>query len=392
MADIFEYLKWRGDLFLEQSPFNPVDNIILTHLSYLPLDNIVPGIDGSETISLEEAARAFARAMKKTPGHFDKLFVCPKDPLLLAALGSSRRYRDMGLTGYVNQIDPEVEKQFAALTVRTGDKSSFITYRGTDNTLVGWKESFNMSFSAEIPGQREGVGYLEKAARLIRGPLRIGGHSKGGNLAVYAASFCSKEIRRRISEIYSNDAPGFRPQVIHSEGYKAIRDKIISFVPETSVIGMLFEHDNNYTVVKSTQTGLLQHDVYSWEVAPADVVRLKKINKESRFIDRTIKEWLAGLDYKQRQDFTDALYTILSSTETSSIPELTAGWLRNAVVMIQSLTSIDEQSRDMVFKTLSALLRAARNNIYTLLPPQKRKQLPGKGATPAPPQAAREKA
>ncbi|MDR2617592.1 MAG: DUF2974 domain-containing protein [Treponema sp.] len=392
MADIFDYLEWRGDLSLEQSPFNPVDNIILTHLSYLPLDNIVPGIDDSEAISLEEAARTFAKAMKKKPGHFDKLFVCPKDPLLLTALGASRRYGGMGLTGYINQIDPEVEKQFAALTILTGDKSSFITYRGTDNTLVGWKESFNMSFSAEIPAQREAVCYLEKTARQIRGPLRIGGHSKGGNLAVYAASFCSKKIRRRISEIYSNDAPGFKAHVIHSEGYKAIRDKIISFVPETSVIGMLFEHENNYTVVKSTQTGLLQHDVYSWEVAPADVVRLKRINKESRFIDRTIKEWLAGLDYKQRQSFTEALYTILSSTETSSIPELTAGWLRNAVVMIQSLTSIDDQSRDMVFKTLSALLRAAKNNIYTLLPAQKKKQLPEKSATPARPQAVRDKA
>jgi hypothetical protein len=209
-------------------------------------------------------------------------------------------------------------------------------------------------------------------AKKFFGPLRVGGHSKGGNLAVYAASFCSRRVRKRITEIYNNDAPGFSPQVISSEGYLAIRDRIISFVPETSVVGMLFEHEDNYTVVKSSQTGLLQHDIYSWEVTCNDVVRLDKVDKQSRFIDKTIKEWIAGLDTEQRQGFAEALYTILNSTEAASIPELTANWFKNAARMIQSFTNISETSREMVLKTIGALFQAAKNNINILLPPSKR--------------------
>jgi hypothetical protein len=376
MADLFDYLNWRGDLTFRQSPFNPVDNIILTHVSYLPLDNIVPGIEEDNSITIAEAAEIFGKAILKNPDAFEAFLVSKQDPDFLDALSVSARFKDMGLTGFVNQIDPDQEKQFAALTILTGDGSSFVTYRGTDNSLVGWKEDLNMTFAAEVPAQREAVRYLEKTAKKIPGPLRAGGHSKGGNLAVYAASFCSNRVRKRITEIYSNDAPGFSPRVISSEGYLAIRDKIISFVPESSVVGMLFEHEDNYTVVKSSRAGLLQHDIYSWEVTRNDVVRLDKVDKQSRFIDRTIKEWIAGLDKEQRRGFVDALYTILSSTEASSIPELTAGWFKSATLMIQSLTNISETSRNMVFKTIGALFQAAKNNINVLLPPPKKKNPP----------------
>jgi hypothetical protein len=371
MADIFDYLNWRGDLSFHQSPFNPVDNIILTHVSYLPLDNIVPGIEENKTITIAEAAKKFGKNILKNPDTFESFLVSKQDPDFLDALSVSARFRDMGLSGFVNQIDPDQEKQFAALTILTGDGSSFVTYRGTDNSLVGWKEDLNMTFTAEVPAQREAVPYLEEMAKKFSGPLRVGGHSKGGNLAVYAASLCSHRVRKRITEIYCNDAPGFSPKVISSEGYLAIRDKIISFVPETSVVGMLFEHEDNYTVVKSTQIGLLQHDIYSWEVSYNDVVRLDKVNKQSRFIDKTIKEWIASLDKEQRQGFSEALYTILNSTEASSIPELTADWFKSATHMIQSLTNINETSRDMVFKTMGALFQAAKNNINVLLPPKK---------------------
>jgi hypothetical protein len=373
MANVFDYLSWRGDLTFRQSPFNPVDNIILTHVSYLPLDNIVPGIEEDKTITIIEAAEAFGKAVLKNPDAFEPFLVSKQDPDFLEALSASARFGDMDLAGFVNQIDPDQEKQFAALTILTGDGSSFVTYRGTDNSLVGWKEDLNMAFTAEVPAQREAVGYLERAAKKFSGPLRVGGHSKGGNLAVYAASFCSRRVRKRIFEIYCNDAPGFSSRVISSEGYRAIQEKIISFVPESSVVGMLFEHGEEYTVVKSSRTGILQHDIYSWEVAYNDVVRLDRVDNQSRFIDKTLKEWIAGLDKEQRQGFVEALYTTLSSTAASSIPELTADWFKSATHIIQSLTNINETSRDMVFKAIGALFQAAKNNIKVLLPAGKKK-------------------
>jgi len=372
MANIFDYLDWRGDLTFAQAPFNSVDNIILAQLSYLPLDEFVPGpemIEKMKKITVAETARRFAQVFRREPRRFGTALIFKEDPKLLAALGRSRRYGDLVLEGYVNQVDAGAQKQFAALTIVLGAREgAFVTYRGTDFSLVGWKEDFNMSFNAEVPAQGEAVRYLETMARRLRGPLMTGGHSKGGNLAVYAASFCAAAVRRRLRAVYNNDGPGFGPAVPRSPGYQAVRDRIVSLVPEASVVGMLFEHEENYTVVKSTKTGILQHNAYSWEVLGPDVVRLQEVNRESRFVDRTLKEWMAALSPAQRQGFTEALYHILSSTSAASIPELTADWLRNAVVMIQSLKNLDEHSRNMLFTTLHTLLRAARNNIYTLLP------------------------
>jgi hypothetical protein len=373
MANVFDYLAWRGDLTFSDVPFNPVDNIILTHLSYLPLDGIVPEPGEDKSVTAGAAAWAFAQAYKKNPRRFDPLFTSRDDPEFLKVLGSQPRYRDLGLTAYINQIDPDEEKQFAAVTILLGGKGAFVAFRGTDNTLVGWKEDFNMSFNEEVPAQGEAVCYLEKIAPMVRGPLMIGGHSKGGNLAVYAASFCPKKIRKRITAVYCNDAPGFNSRVLNSEGYRAVRDRINSFVPEASIVGMLFENDAHYTVVKSVKSGFLQHDVYTWEVVRDDVVRLGELSKESRFFKRTINEWLDGLDNKQREAFIEAFYAILGSTKVSSIPELSADWLKNALRIIQSFTSIDDRSRDMILVTLGGLLKAARNNIYTLLPPAKKK-------------------
>jgi hypothetical protein len=365
MAGIFDYLSWRGDLHFTQSPFNPVDNIILTHLSYLPLDGIVPGPEYKSGITIREAAEQFAAAFSG-PEDFRNTLIFKDDPRLLKTLGACERYCGLKLRGYVNQIDPDREKQFAALTIAAGDGSTFITYRGTDASLVGWKEDFNMSFSDAVPAQVEAVSYLEKMARQARGPLRVGGHSKGGNLAVYASAFCSKKIQRRIAAIYSNDAPGFRPAVIQSPGYRAIREKIRAFVPQDSIIGMLFEHEEDYTVVKSARSGLMQHDVYFWEVNHNDVIRLDELTRESRFIDQTLKEWIGGLDRERREQFTETLYNILSSTEAKSFPELGAGWLKNTLLMLQSLTSLDESTRQLMADTLAALFRAAKNNIHTL--------------------------
>ncbi|MDR3148283.1 MAG: DUF2974 domain-containing protein, partial [Treponema sp.] len=180
MAGIFEYINWRGDLDFQKAPFNPADNIILTHVTYLPFDHIVPGPEAKNGLTIAAAAKKFSSILKKKPEAFDDAVVFRDDPALLAALGSSARYGNLELRAYVNQIDPKAEKQFSALTISGCGKMTLICYRGTDNTIVGWKEDLNMSFSPEIPAQREAVLYLEKMAAKIRGPLCLGGHSKGG--------------------------------------------------------------------------------------------------------------------------------------------------------------------------------------------------------------------
>ena len=369
MANIFDYISWRGDLDFAQDPLNPVDNIIFSQLSYVPLDGIVPGPDEGNSISITQAAEIFTEKMRSSSPQMRQAITYKEDPAFISALGNCGRFGNCRLSGYVNHIDAALGKQFCALCINTGTDSFFIAYRGTDATIVGWKEDFNMSFSETVPSQLEAVKYLEKIAGAVTGPLRLGGHSKGGNLAVYAASFCDRETSGRITDIYTNDAPGFHRHVIESEGYRAIRDRIRSFVPQSSIVGMLLEHDSDYSVIKSVQTGLMQHDLYTWEVTHNNMVPADGVSQRHRFVDKTLRDWIAGLNYDQRQRFTEALFTILNTAQVKSMHELTADWFKTAGLMLQSLGNVDESTRKVIGKTLASLFRSARKNI-TLLKPQ----------------------
>ncbi|MDR2184389.1 MAG: DUF2974 domain-containing protein [Treponema sp.] len=376
MASIFEYLAWRGDLSFKQSPFNAVDNMICSLLSYLPMDGIVPGPEEGTALPLGTVMDRLADAAAEKGGK-EGAILGAADPTgretfrLVKALSSSGRYRNLRMTGYVNHFDVSREKQFAAVTILSPRRFAYISYRGTDDSLVGWKEDFNMSFTP-VPSQLEAAVYLETMAKRIRtGPLLPGGHSKGGNLAVYAASFCRRGVRRRIAAVYNNDGPGFNGDVLAAKGYEAVKDRIHTFVPQSSVIGMIFEHDDDYTVVKSAQTGLMQHNLYSWEVTFNDVCRLDRVTQRSRFVDRTIKDWISGLDVEQRRQFVDALFDILGSTKARSFTELSSNWLKSAVAMVQTFTAIDDATKNLIGKTLGTLIESAKHNLHLLMAGEK---------------------
>ena len=365
MANIFDYLSWRGDLDFSVSPFNPVDNIIFSQLSYLTLDDIVPGPEQKKGIDICLAMRIYNEKMN-TPGvRLSSIF--KEDPALINALGSSKRFGNCHLFGYVNNVDTDLEIQFSALCVYTGDGSCFITFRGTDTSIVGWKEDFNMSFKEAIPSQIEAVKYLEKMAPMIKGPLRIGGHSKGGNLAIYAASHCDKKIQHRITDIFSNDAPGFHDSVINGAGFAAVKNRIHSYVPQSSIIGMFLEHGNDYKVIKSSESGLLQHSLYSWEVTHNDLMYVDNVTVSSRYVNNTLREWIGGLDNEHREQFTEGIYAILSAADVKSISDIEKSWFNSAIRIIKSLGNIDESTRNLIIKTLKELFRSAGRNMEIFL-------------------------
>ncbi|MCI8482579.1 MAG: DUF2974 domain-containing protein [Clostridia bacterium] len=245
MANIFDYLTWRGDLTLEQSEFNEIDNLILARFSYLPFDNV---LKEGEAITIKEAAKRFEKLDIKKERILQK-----EDIDLFPTLAGCNRFCDMKITDYINKINLKEEKQFSAITILMPDETIYISFRGTDNTLIGWKEDFNMSFQGKVPSQIDAVEYVKGVAKKYQNPLRIGGHSKGGNVAVYAASFCTEKIQERIINVYNNDGPGFHEEVIVKPSYQKMLSKIHTYVPQTSIIGRLLYHEENYTVVQSTQ-------------------------------------------------------------------------------------------------------------------------------------------
>lgn len=362
MANLFDYLDWRGDLPFTAAPFNDIDSLILSRLSYLPFDNIVTSsLEDPSTIA--EAGEQFfdsSQAIEEV--------IWPDDIPLMKELMTSKRFADLNLLGYVNQVDFEKEKQLSALVIEINPTYHYVAFRGTDLSLTGWKEDFNMSFTTPVPAQEGAVEYLESVGNKLKGNFIIGGHSKGGNLAVYAAAFCSPQLQERILAIYNNDGPGFDSTVLETEGYQNISKKIKTFVPQSSVVGMLLQHEEDYFVIHSTQTGLMQHDLYSWQVDRDQFVYLDEVTDGSKFVDKTLKTWLSSLEPEQREEFVDALFSILENTGATSMRELTENWYKNSGVMLKSLRNMDETMRQSVSTTLRLLFKAARQHVNLPLP------------------------
>lgn len=309
MGNLLDYLAWRGDLSLERVPFCPVDGLVLSVLSYAQFEGMVPE-GASGPVPLGRAAEECLA-----------LFPDRREAALLRALADAPRFARMELCRYADRFVPREETQFAALTVFPGDGCAFLAFRGTDGTLVGWKEDFNLSFMDVVPAQLEAAGYIRDFAASFPGLLRLGGHSKGGNLAVAGASLASVKARDRIRSVWSFDGPGLNPYLLARPGYQELRTRIHSFVPKSSVVGLLLAHEEPHTVVDSDQQGLFQHDPYSWQILGPDFVRLEEVDAGSRLMDRTLKNWLAGLTNEQRETVADTLYELLSSGDARTVKE-----------------------------------------------------------------------
>lgn len=352
MGDILDYISWRGDLSWARSPFCPVDALALSALAYIHFEGVVPeGLDSP--VPLRQAAE---RYLALPPGRRGR-FRCGRDLALLRALGEAPRFAGAELCCRAGRFAPEEETQFAALAVLLGDGSAYLAFRGTDATLVGWKEDFNMSFMDLVPAQILAAEYAGGFAGGFPGPLRLGGHSKGGNLAVVGAALCPVKVRDRVEVVYSFDGPGFNPYLLARPGYQELRTRIRSFVPRSSVVGLLLTHEEPHTVVQSSQQGLFQHDLYSWQILGPDFLRLEEVDAGSRLIDRALKDWLAGLTRQERETVVDTLYGLLSCQDAKMIREALEP--ANLASALRAVREADPKDLLTVASSLARLARAA---------------------------------
>ncbi|MDR2600927.1 MAG: DUF2974 domain-containing protein [Spirochaetaceae bacterium] len=365
MNYVFDYLNWRGDLSFNHAPFNPVDNVIFSIISYYPFEGIVDGFNGSSDglllySALDELIEDVKTDIKKlNMYHFFK----EAQYDLMTALRKSERYKNVKLAAFVNHIDKDAGIQFSAATfLPEENRPAYIAFRGTDDTLIGWKEDFNMIFTDAIPAQLAAVDYIQKAATLFEGEFYAGGHSKGGNLAVYAGTFCDSAIKQRIIKIYSNDGPGFSKKIVESAEYNQIAQKVVSYIPQDSIIGLLFE-SRAYCVIKSDGEGFMSHNPFLWEVMRNDLCKVDAITTQSRFVNKTLMDWLELMDCNQRKEFISTLFDLLSSTNAKSIPDLTADWLKTIHSLVGSLNNMDKETHIMLRKTFNALFEAAKDNL-----------------------------
>ncbi len=362
MSNIIDYIIWRGDLSFEVSPFNEVDNLILSELSYLNFKGIV-GEDDVFEMPLYKAAEIYFNegrdAERNTGDLVDENFY-----RMLKLMASSKRFGEIRLFNYIKDTDMNKQMQFSAITIDIGNHILFVSFRGTDDTLIGWKEDFMMSVMEVVPSQRESLKYFNRIAdNYPNHRFYIGGHSKGGNLAVYSAVYAKLKNKSRIINVYNNDGPGFREQIIETENYQNISDRIVTLVPQSSVIGMLLEHEENYMVLKSSQKGIMQHDGFSWEVRGAKFVHLKSMARESMITDKTIRNFLDSITIEQRESFTNALFEILSTNEYTTLTDIRDGRWKAFTSMIKTYDSLDTDIKKAVKATVSLLINEGMRNI-----------------------------
>ena len=353
MGTLFDYLDWRGDITLEEYGLCEVDSLILASLSYLDLYKIVPAAVSAKGVELLPAVKRYVNT-HKGEGNAMGLILPPQMITGAVKAARSKRFGSLRIVGYVNHVDTDLEKQFSAITFLSGEHTCIVAFRGTDDTIVGWKESFNMSFMLPIPAQIEAREYLDRVGRAYPNrKIYVCGHSKGGNLAVYAAVKCDADARARIVTAYNLDGPGFDKDFIASPEYLEMRERIRTIVPQSSIVGMLLEHEENYEVVQSNGTGLLQHNGFSWEIMGGRFVHSDATTAQSKYIDVTLKKWLAELGAEERKRIIDALYEILSSTNAKTLTDLNADKLG----VIKAWGTLDDESKKVIKRIVGLILK-----------------------------------
>ena len=345
MANIEDYIKWRGDLSFLQDSFNEVDGLILTQLAYLELDGIVPAWNEKSSVSMAELIEKYwlKHRQEEEP---NKIGIIPNSAKrLFGLLKESRRFSELVFANYINRIDEEKQEQFSAMTVLIPDGSIYVAYRGTDATMVGWREDLNMSYMDQVPAQLEAVNYLERVFEWTNLKLRLGGHSKGGNLAVYAAMHINEEISRRIMTVDNYDGPGFRESVVKHAKYSQTMAKVRTYLPESSVIGRLLEHSENYQVVKADATGLWQHDAFTWQVQGKTFEYAEELDTRSDMVELTLKNWLDKMDESDQKRFVDTLFGVLAEAKIETVTDLVNMNWKEAAEFLKVMNGLNDQQK-----------------------------------------------
>lgn len=362
--ELLDYLKWRNDVSLSVSSFNDVDNVILSYISYIDFGKLFP--ERGKIYSIEEIFEAYCEKYSldevKENGQFTA-----RAPLLLEQMVKGERFKGTRIGYYKDVLDKEMVKQFCAVTFFLPDGTNYIAFRGTDSTITGWKEDFLMSCMSDSEGAKEAVCYLNNVADFIKGELMLGGHSKGGNFAMYAAAFCNEELKERIVKVYNNDGPGFREEIIDSAEYKHISHKICSIIPQTSIIGQLLSNNGEKKIVKSSAKGIFQHDAMTWEVMRDKFVE-SELDAMSDFINSSLGTWLEQTDDETRESIVSTAFAMIEETEVETFKEFGSSLLKNSGTIIKGFVKLPKEKRDELTKALGRLLQSGGEAVMDKMP------------------------
>lgn len=362
MYTILDYLIFRGDLSFKESAFNEVDNLLITQLSYIDFREIVP--TDADYITLEEASKKFFEnnsydELKKSKS---LIRLCP---FTMEKMAQTKRFKDIRLSNYEEYTDVEKQTQFSAMHVELLDGTTYVVFRGTDDSIVGWREDFNMLYQCPIEGQRRAVEYLDRTVGFGFKKLRIGGHSKGGNLAVYASVMCKPAIKKRILHVFNNDGPGFLKEFTKKEDYKTMLPKIISLAPKGSIFGLLLDHGEEFRIVESQELGLMQHDVLNWGVLATSLDYVESFNEEGPLFHDAVEKWIDMHDTDKKKQAVDALFGLVETANVKNVSELLDINIKDVRTVIQSFVELDNETKQLLLSIFGVITGEYNRSLMT---------------------------
>ena len=372
MDTTMDYLQWRGDLSFSKDPFNDIDALILSLLSYLPLKDIVPGIESNKGISLKDSSNQYISKVQTSEtksSNINPTAIPSFNSDLLKLLKKASiclRFEDIQLSRYDENTDLIVGQQFAAVTytLQNAEHEKVVAFRGTDNSLIGWKEDFELAYMEHIPAQESACRYLDRTIGILSSKFTVCGHSKGGNLAVYAGSHLNSVHQSRLSKIINFDGPGFNIAIVPRASFSHCEHKVINYVPEESIVGMLLEPIGKRTVVSSMARQIYQHNALNWGVERTKFIQ-GNLSSTTKILESSLKTWLAEISMPEREMFTEALFDILGASEGITInPHENLKEIKQIRIKYSKL---DENTKVLLSEVFSSLTSETKNILLTTI-------------------------
>lgn len=357
--EMLEYLKWRGDITFDERDLNEVDALLFSLISYEDFENILE----NNALTLKEVSDIFFNTYNEEDLR-NRVTFTNRSYEILKAAASSQRFGSLILSNYVNEIDDEQDLQFCAMTIEHKNKWKYIVFRGTDDTLVGWKEDFQMTYKKEVLSQKKAVEYVHRIFNqdtLITKVFQtihyyVGGHSKGGNLAIYASGHVNKIIQKRIVRIDNFDGPGFLQHVWDQPSMSAIVDKIHTYIPEQSFFGRMFIHKGKTIIIKAKQFGLLQHSNFNWCIGPGEFIYEKETSASSDKAVAALNTLLDGMNNAEREKLVEGLFDTFMELGIHNFYDVSKLDINKTLKVLKELSELEEKEKKFMIEFIKIII------------------------------------
>ena len=363
MKNMLDYIKEFGHVSFEERAFSEIDALVLTELEYLPLEKVVPSDENGENFVTVKEIAEYMQEHKQELFDENPMMITQERHEVSQVIADAPRFQSLKFFGVVSVWDKDTTKQFAAVTVEVEPSVRLVVFRGTDETLIGWKEDFLMTYSPLVAAQTDAKEYLAKQASLWGGDLMISGHSKGGNLAIYAAATQEEDVQLRIVDIFCFDSPGLYRSVLETKGYQNIVPLAMRYIPQDSLVGLMLESEVPYVIVKSNATGAMQHSAMTWEIEDGQFIKMEKLTKNSQLNDQTFKKWTESVSDEELELFWNVFFELLFSVGIDTVNDLYGQFMHYVQEFLKAAGDMDEEKRELLTR-IALLLVSTRFEVW----------------------------